>query len=269
MQLSVSAEGKQSDSSCSLDSEIDFTLMLCACSGYTAGQNLASFGNETTQCSNVFIINGVYVIHAALADLSSRSSYSISSNHAFYILQNQCISERNIFILGRCTKLSKVSSRLAALSGWSIVISAVSAVITVSTETAVVSAEIVISAETAAERITLGLLPIGRTAGRAQWNGNDIGNDFCYISLCAVLRIVGTTGNTSFHKYAAAFFQLISNSFCQGTPGNNINPVCKLALFTLGGRVVTAYCYRKRCYGTAGLRGTNNRIPSKISQDLN
>lgn len=79
---SVSAERKQSDGSCSLDSEIDFTLMFCAGSGYTAGQNLASFGNETTQCSNVLVINGVYVIYAALADLSSRSSYSISSDHA-------------------------------------------------------------------------------------------------------------------------------------------------------------------------------------------
>ena len=113
--------------------------MFSACASYAARKDLTSFGNETAKCGNVFVINGVYVIYAALADLSSRSSYSISSNHAFYILQNQCISERNIFILGRCTKLSKVSSRLAALSGWSIVISAVSAVITVSAEIAVVS----------------------------------------------------------------------------------------------------------------------------------
>lgn len=244
--------------------------MLCACSGYATGQNLASFGNETTQCSNVFIINGVYVIHAALADLSSRSSYSISSNHAFYILQNQCISERNIFIFGRRTELSKISSRLAALSGRTIVITAVSAVvITVSAETAVVSTEAaVISSKSAAERTSL-LRTIGRAARSADGNGNGIGNNFCYISLCAILRIIGTAGNTPFHKYAAAFFQLVSNSFCQGTPGNNINPVCKLALFSLGGCIVTAYCYRKRCYGTAGLRGTNDRIPSKISQDLN
>lgn len=216
--------------------------MLCACSGYAAGQNLASFGNETTQCSNVFIINGVYVIHAALADLSSRSSYSISSNHAFYILQNQCISERNIFILGRCTKLSKVSSRLAALSGWSIVISAVSAVITVSAEIAVVSTESAVISSKAAAKGTSLLRAIGRAAQSTNGNCNGIGNNFCYISLCAILCIIGATGNTSFHEHAAAFFQLISNSFCQGTPGNNINPVCKLALFTLGGRVVTAYC---------------------------
>ena len=216
--------------------------MLCACSGYAAGQNLASFGNETTQCSNVFIINGVYVIHAALADLSSRSSYSISSNHAFYILQNQCISERNIFILGRCTKLSKVSSRLAALSGWSIVISAVSAVITVSAEIAVVSTESAVISSKAAAKGTSLLRAIGRAARSTNGNCNGIGNNFCYISLCAILCIIGATGNTSFHEHAAAFFQLISNSFCQGTPGNNINPVCKLALFTLGGRVVTAYC---------------------------
>lgn len=244
--------------------------MLCACSGYAAGQNLASFGNETTQCSNVFIINGVYVIYAALADLSSRSSYSISSNHAFYILQNQCISERNIFIFGRRTELSKISSRLAALSGRTIIITAVSAVvITVSAETAVVSTEAaVISSKAAAERTSL-LRAVGRAARSTDGNGNGIGNNFCYISLCAILRIIGTAGNTPFHKYAAAFFQLVSNSFCQGTPGNNINPVCKLALFSLGGCIVTAYCYRKRCYGTAGLRGTNNRIPSKISQDLN
>lgn len=244
--------------------------MLCACSGYATGQNLASFGNETTQCSNVFIINGVYVIHAALADLSSRSSYSISSNHAFYILQNQCISERNIFIFGRRTELSKISSWLAALSGRTIVITAVSAVvITVSAETAVVSTEAaVISSKAAAERTSL-LRAVGRAARSADGNSNGIGNNFCYISLCAILRIIGTAGNTPFHKYAAAFFQLVSNSFCQGTPGNNINPVCKLALFSLGGCIVTAYCYRKRCYGTAGLRGTNDRIPSKISQDLN
>ena len=95
---SVSAERKQGNSSCSLNSEVDLTLMLCACSGYAAGKNLSSFGNETAQGLNVLIINGVYVIYAALADLSSRSSYSVSSNHAFYILQNQCTSERNIFV---------------------------------------------------------------------------------------------------------------------------------------------------------------------------
>ncbi len=95
---SVSAERKQGNSSCSLNSEVDLTLMLCACSGYAAGKDLSSFGNETAQGLNVLIINGVYVIYAALADLSSRSSYSVSSNHAFYILQNQCISERNIFV---------------------------------------------------------------------------------------------------------------------------------------------------------------------------
>ena len=180
----------------------------------------------------------------------------------FYILQNQCISERNIFIFGRRTELSKISSRLASLSGWIIVITAISAVITVSTETAIISTE-------AAAKGTSLLRTVGRIARSADWNGNGIGHNFCYISLCAILSIIGTTGNPSFHKYTGAFFQLISNSFCQGTPGNNINPVCKLPLFTLGGCIGTAYCYRKRCYGTSGLRCTNHRIPSKISQDLN
>ena len=78
----VSAERKQSDSSCSLDSEIDLTLMFSACASYAARKDLTSFGNETAKCGNVFVINGVYVIYAALADLSSRSSYSISSDHA-------------------------------------------------------------------------------------------------------------------------------------------------------------------------------------------
>ena len=59
----------------------------------------------------------------------------------FDILQNQCISERNIFIFGRRTELSKISSRLASLSGWIVVITAISAVITVSTETAIISTE--------------------------------------------------------------------------------------------------------------------------------
>ena len=84
LSLLVCAEWKQCDSSCSLDCENNLTLMLCACSGYTTWQNLASFGNETTQSCYVLIINGVDVINTALADLSSWSSYSISSYHDSY-----------------------------------------------------------------------------------------------------------------------------------------------------------------------------------------
>ncbi len=98
----VCAEGKQSDGSCSLDSEVDFTLMFCACSGYAARKNLTSFGNETAKCSDVFVINGVYVIYAALADLSSRSSGSISSDHAslsskINVYQNGISSSLEVF----------------------------------------------------------------------------------------------------------------------------------------------------------------------------
>ena len=109
LSLLVCAEWKQCDSSCSLDCENNLTLMLCACSGYTTWQNLASFGNETTQSCYVLIINGVDVINTALADLSSWSSYSISSYHDSYPpiscirmesvhpdwMSTACISQRN------------------------------------------------------------------------------------------------------------------------------------------------------------------------------
>lgn len=78
---SVCAERKQSDGSCSLNCQIDLTLMLCACTGYTAGKNLASFRYETAKRCNILVINGIDMIYAALADLSLRSSYSISFNH--------------------------------------------------------------------------------------------------------------------------------------------------------------------------------------------
>lgn len=94
----VSAERKQSDSSCSLNSEINLTLMLCACTSYTTRKNLTSFGNEAAKRSNILVINGVYVIYAALADLSSRSSCSISSNHASLSSKINVFLERNVII---------------------------------------------------------------------------------------------------------------------------------------------------------------------------
>ncbi len=55
--------------------------MFSACAGDTARKNLASFGNKVTERCYVLVVNGVDLVDAALADLSSRSSHSISFNH--------------------------------------------------------------------------------------------------------------------------------------------------------------------------------------------
>ena len=70
--------------------------MFSACASYAARKDLTSFGNETAKCGNVFVINGVYVIYAALADLSSRSSVSAVTlvNHVFPSYQNGISSSK-------------------------------------------------------------------------------------------------------------------------------------------------------------------------------
>jgi hypothetical protein len=80
--LSVCAERKQCDGACSLDGQIDFALMFRAGSRNTTRKNFAAFGNEMAKCRHVLVINGIDFIDAALADLSSRSSDSVSLNHA-------------------------------------------------------------------------------------------------------------------------------------------------------------------------------------------
>lgn len=55
--------------------------MLCAGARDAAGQNLASFRDEVTERRYILVIQRVDVIDAALADLSSRSSDSISLIH--------------------------------------------------------------------------------------------------------------------------------------------------------------------------------------------
>lgn len=82
--LSVCAERKQSDGSCSLDGQIDLALMFRAGAGNAAGQDLASFRNEMAKGRHVLVIQGVDLVDAALADLSSRSSDSISLVHLLY-----------------------------------------------------------------------------------------------------------------------------------------------------------------------------------------
>lgn len=79
----VCAERKQCDGSCSLDGEIDLALVFSAGARNTAGQNLASFRNEMTQRLYVLVIQGIDLVNARLADLSSRSSHSISLNHLY------------------------------------------------------------------------------------------------------------------------------------------------------------------------------------------
>ncbi len=267
----VCAEWKQSDSSCSLNSEIDFTLMFCACSGYAARKNLTSFGNETAKCSDVFVINGVYVIYAALADLSSRSSCSISSDHASYILQNQCISERNLFFCGRSAELTKtalwLSLRLLGIASiswcrcrcWCWI--AETAAIT--TAEAIVEAAVIAIALTAAETILL------RTRRRSQRNRYHIGSHFRNPSSLAILAIIGASGVAAFYEDAGTLSQLISYRFCQIAPSYHVDPVCNLFLFSLRGREITTNSYSERCHCTTGLRCTNYRIPCEITNNLN
>ena len=143
--------------------------------------------------------------------------------------------------------MTKIASRLAVLSGGSIIIeiaaSKTAIVSTVSAEI-IISTEIVISAETvSAERITLGLLRcIGRMAS-TQRKGYHVGHHFGYILSCAILCIVRTGRNTAFYEDPDSFSQLIASGFSQRAPGNHINPVCQLPLFALGSHVVTIDCH--------------------------
>ena len=42
---------------CSLDSISEFSLVFSASTGYTAGKNLRTFGNELSESCNVFVVD--------------------------------------------------------------------------------------------------------------------------------------------------------------------------------------------------------------------
>ena len=251
----VSAERKQSDSSCSLNSEINLTLMLCACASYTARKNLTSFGNEAAKRSDVFVINGVYVIYAALADLSSRSSCSISSNHASLSSKINAFSERNVFVVGRRSELTKTALRLPLVIVGGIAGSAV-------IETTVVIASI------STESIILRWLLLHTGSGNQRYS-DEVRSHFADPSSLAIRCIIAAGRETTFYEYTAAFSELIAYSFCHIAPCHNVNPVCNLFWFSLWCGVIPIDCHSKRCYGTTGFCCANNRVSCQITHNLN
>ncbi len=54
-----------------LNSDCQFTLMMCAGAGNAAGKNLRAFGNEATKLCYVFIIDDINFIDAEAADFSA------------------------------------------------------------------------------------------------------------------------------------------------------------------------------------------------------
>lgn len=70
-------ERKQCKLTCSLDSECEISLMLCAVACYAAGKNLSSFGNVLLKCSHIFIIYRFCLLAAEYADFAS----SVEASH--------------------------------------------------------------------------------------------------------------------------------------------------------------------------------------------
>jgi hypothetical protein len=66
---SVAAEGKQCKMTRTLDSDGQLTLMMCASTGYSAGENLRSLRNKAAKLGNIFIIDCVDLINTKTANL--------------------------------------------------------------------------------------------------------------------------------------------------------------------------------------------------------
>jgi hypothetical protein len=60
--------------------------MLRAIAGNTAGQNLASLGDELSQTSKFFIIYRFYFLHTKAANPFARTTYSITLQFGFLLI---------------------------------------------------------------------------------------------------------------------------------------------------------------------------------------
>ena len=69
--LSVSDVGQQSDLTGTLDSGGQVTLVSCAGTGGTAGQDLATLRQVTAEFAGVLVIDAGHLIHAKCANLSA------------------------------------------------------------------------------------------------------------------------------------------------------------------------------------------------------
>ena len=79
-------EGKQCNVACSLDSISEFSLVFSAGTGYSAGKNLRTFGNELSESCNIFVVdifnffsaeNANFFSSAVCIVLACRSLFSI------------------------------------------------------------------------------------------------------------------------------------------------------------------------------------------------
>ena len=70
-------EGKQCYVTCSLDSISEFSLVLSAGTGYTAGKNLRTFGNELSESCNIFVIDVFNFFSAEYANFLSSAVCSV------------------------------------------------------------------------------------------------------------------------------------------------------------------------------------------------
>lgn len=86
----VSHVGQQCDLTCALDGDGQLTLMLCAGTGGTTGQNLAALGNVAAQLGSVLIVNLLDLVHAEGTDLSALTSArtSIISHNRNLLLES-------------------------------------------------------------------------------------------------------------------------------------------------------------------------------------
>jgi len=69
--LSVADVGHECNVAGTLDSNGQLTLMLCTCTGDTAGQDLRSLGNELLQTNGILVIDFIDLICTESADFLS------------------------------------------------------------------------------------------------------------------------------------------------------------------------------------------------------
>ena len=87
-----SSERQECDVARTLDGNRYLTLMFSAVAGNTAGQNLAALRNEATEFCHIFIVDMFDLVYAERADLSTRSSASVTSHQSNSLLTQNGIS---------------------------------------------------------------------------------------------------------------------------------------------------------------------------------
>ena len=69
--------GKESKMTCTFDSGGKLTLMACAGSGYSSGNDFASFGEESSETGNIFVIDFSDFINTESANSFAASAVAV------------------------------------------------------------------------------------------------------------------------------------------------------------------------------------------------